>query len=345
MSVLKYLPPADELIAEMDNMLMKDIANKYNVSKLTLAKHIKKVYPNYNGRKHFVNKLDHAMLYNELQISTLKQTSKKYKTSQQTVRRIIREFYPGYNMFTGPILYDERFFQKIDTEEKAYWLGFWYADGCVGKYNKANAVKLDLAEIDLEHIKKFQKQINSSHPLYERIKEDSITYSLQIYNKNMMEDLIDKGCLPKKSLILKFPTDKQVPQYLMNHFLRGYFDGDGSIFISKNKQKQAKFVGSLEFIISLKKYLLDNSIIFSNTKLDRNENVYSLRFMNKIDVYRIVSYLYDNATVYLSRKYELYKNFKESLLPANKCCLETCPNKLFEKSFCKKHYTLFEGGF
>lgn len=50
----------------------------------------------------------------------------------------------------------------------------------------------------------------------------------------MVNDLEKLGCVSNKSLILKFPTKEQVPENLTSHFLRGYFDGDGSVFLSEN---------------------------------------------------------------------------------------------------------------
>lgn len=54
-------------------------------------------------------------------------------------------------------------------------------------------------------------------------------YRLACYSKKSYTDLINKGCGINKSLILKFPDETQVPQNLISHFIRGYFDGDGCV--------------------------------------------------------------------------------------------------------------------
>ena len=114
-------------------------------------------------------------------------------------------------------------FEKIDTEEKAYWLGFLYADGSVG--SKEDKIELGLAEKDLKHIEKFKTFMNINNKISYREKTKS--YRMSFRSAQCKQDLINKGCVPKKSLILNFPNENQVPKYLIRHFIRGYFDGDG----------------------------------------------------------------------------------------------------------------------
>ena len=78
-------------------------------------------------------------------------------------------------------------------------------------------------------------------------REKTKSYRMSFRSKKCKEDLINKGCVPKKSLILKFPTYEQVPQKLMKDFIRGYFDGDGW-FTNTKDCFQVGIIGTENFI-------------------------------------------------------------------------------------------------
>ena len=125
---------------------------------------------------------------------------------------------------------DDTLFESIDNPFKAYWLGFLYADGNI-TYNLLKtkySVELCLSEKDLDHLEKYKNFLNTSKKISYR--SNTKSYRLNIQSKKMCENLINLGCTPKKSLTLKFP--EFLSEDLVNHFIRGYFDGDGSISIS-----------------------------------------------------------------------------------------------------------------
>lgn len=95
-----------------------------------------------------------------------------------------------------------RHFENIDTEEKAYWLGFLYADGCVG--SAEDKIELGLAEQDFHHIEKFRDFIGINNKISYRPSTKSYRYSFR--SSSCKQDLIKQGCVPKKSLVLKYPT-------------------------------------------------------------------------------------------------------------------------------------------
>lgn len=134
-------------------------------------------------------------------------------------------------------------FETIDTEEKAYWLGFLYADGTIS--SKENKIELGLAEKDLTHIQKFRTFIGISNKICYRESSKSYRFSFRSYK--CKQDLINKGCVPNKSLILTFPSASQVPIALLKHFIRGYFDGDGW-FTNTKKCFQVGMIGTEDFI-------------------------------------------------------------------------------------------------
>jgi hypothetical protein len=128
---------------------------------------------------------------------------------------------------------NESFFETIDTEEKAYWLGFLMADGSVhagqnqdgtGHWN----VKISLATADKERIEKFKITIGADNPIVdgsyfdERTQKIYYRSSIVTHSKKMVLDLIDKGCVPNKEQILQWPSDNSVSENLKHHFLRAW---------------------------------------------------------------------------------------------------------------------------
>lgn len=202
---------------------------------------------------------------------------------------------------------NKNIFNKIDTEEKAYWLGFLYADGSVGSND--NRVELGLAEKDYNHLVKFKNFIGLNNSISYRPQTKSYRYSFK--DKTFKENLIKLGCIPQKSLILKFPSEEQVPTYLLRHFMRGYFDGDGH-FTNTDSCFEAGYIGTQDFI----EKSLERMPSELNLKIDskikdvhRKDGAKTYSFYSLKDVYNFLNYLYKDSNIYLDRKYEHYLDF------------------------------------
>lgn len=133
---------------------------------------------------------------------------------------------------------NQKYFDIIDDEYKAYWLGLLYADGC--NKDDRGSWSIELQEQDKYLLDGLNKSLNCEKPLLFRDLKSkkpnwSNSYTLEINSKYMCERLTELGCHPRKSLTLKFPTENQVPVHLLQHFIRGYIDGDGCIFYLKKE--------------------------------------------------------------------------------------------------------------
>lgn len=118
----------------------------------------------------------------------------------------------------------EDFFENIDRADKAYMLGWFYSDGNVSQDLKV--AKISVLNKDDDIIKKLSELVyyEPTYVLYRKY------INLSIHRKKMATDLVRLGCVPNKSLILRFPTEQQVPNRWLPDFIRGYFDGDGSFY-------------------------------------------------------------------------------------------------------------------
>src|SRR5699024_1945606 len=105
--------------------------------------------------------------------------------------------------------FNERIFKDINTEEKAYWLGFLYADGSIIGNERACEVSQSSANVD--HLEKFRDFIDASYPLKVKYSSDHQSYVYKINIIRLVIDIIDKGCVACKSLVLTLPDEKIVP--------------------------------------------------------------------------------------------------------------------------------------
>lgn len=220
--------------------------------------------------------------------------------------------------------YNKEFFKDINSAEKAYWLGFMYADGYVtiGKTNAEIAIELN--PNDAEHLKKFNKSLEGNVPINYREHKSTFsditkTVNIRLYSREMAEDLIKNGCYQNKTFKIKFP-DFIATKFLWD-FVRGYFDGDGSIYLDK----QRKFIsfnftcGSKEFIFGLKDFLNNNGIYAYYTEDNRKDNKfkeqhtrYKLLINGMNNAYCFGEKLYQNSELFLNRKREKYELLKKN---------------------------------
>lgn len=199
--------------------------------------------------------------------------------------------------------FNENMFDKIDTEEKAYWLGFLYADGYVE--SDENIIELSLKSSDIHHLEKFRDFLKFDKTKH--IFKDNIRCRLSFRNKHMKQSLIKLGCTPRKSLAITFPSFEQVPDYLHKHFIRGYIDGDGSVmFNTEHTSGRLSILGTYNMLDGIVK-----ATGWKRNKISQyqDENVYSVEWSGYY-VSDYLDYLYKDALVYLDRKYDKYLQIK-----------------------------------
>ena len=200
--------------------------------------------------------------------------------------------------------HDEDFFEKINTEEKAYWLGFIFADGFIESKRNHGAQKLGitLSKIDINHLEKFKADIKATNPIKEYkgsgYNANGTFSKILLTSQKTVDDLKKHGCTEHKTLKLTFPTIKDE---LKHHFIRGYMDGDGSISLIQNKSYIIQFTGTKDFLTSIMKYFNKNLAMYTKDNI-----TYELKFGGNLQVKKILNILYKDATVYLDRKYNKY---------------------------------------
>ena len=226
--------------------------------------------------------------------------------------------------------FDDTYFENINTEEKAYWLGYMYADGCVRINKRDNNKILNLSSIDKEHIEKFTKSLSSNLKIQKSknvgsFSKNNSIYSVSIYSSKLVDDLIKKGCVLNKTFQLKFPTEEQVPNHLIPHFIRGYFDGDGSISILKhNGNGFIDISGIHNFLIEINNFLNleKNKYLYKDKR--KTTDCWSIKFSSKKTIYLFYDKIYKNSNIFLDRK---FKKFEQLQKQRGSTTIISLPNK------------------
>lgn len=205
---------------------------------------------------------------------------------------------------------DETFFEKIDSEERAYWLGFFAGDGNITDEHR---LRVRLAVRDKKHLMKFKKAVKWDGKDYYPKHQDAL--EVHFKSLKMMKDLANYSVIPRKTFTLKFPN---IPKLLEGHFIRGKFDADGCInkAIRVNRGKSGQIYicyggefgieGNEEVVLAIQSRLVElglpiNSINYPGKKINR------VRYGGINQLRKIYNYLYEGATIFLERKKKLFE--------------------------------------
>lgn len=215
---------------------------------------------------------------------------------------------------------DISYFDEINTPEKAYWLGFIWADGNITKTSKrssgANRLRLTQKWTEKQHLEKFKQAINADYeikPIYHA--NDKTVAQLDINCRPLCNALSLLGYDVKT----KRTSLPQIDQDLIPHFIRGYFDGDGclSLYTQKIKKwtvnkQEFSITGSKIFIEKIKKILTENAHVTPEIAIKfykKSQFSASVRYGKISDIVKLYEYLYQNANVYLETKHQKFVEF------------------------------------
>lgn len=219
---------------------------------------------------------------------------------------------------------DENFFEKIDSEEKAYILGWMYSDG--SNDNKSGRIRLSIT--DLEILEKIKEKIKFQGNFYivKPRKESQLTqYCLQIGSRKMSDDLHKLGCSGDKTYSLKFPTLDKVPLKFLNSLLRGWMDGDGTITKNEKRGKyNVKILSTKNVCEGIKSLCetflnLNVSIYVCSTNPKTGYQTYAISIDSQQAIKTFLDFIYKDSTIYLKRKHDKYLEFlsEHTCSPAN----------------------------
>lgn len=238
---------------------------------------------------------------------SLTEMGKREKVDRRTLSKHFKELGIEIINKQNCSKFNEHIFDAIDTEEKAYWLGFIFADGSISSSPLRGGVKsiygfeLSLGIKDLNHLEKFKNFVEYKKDLI----VDNHRCRFSIASKHLWNTLNNLGCTPKKSLTLTFP---KIPNNLTRHFIRGYFDGCITRHVYTNiVSPYISVLGTIDILKSILEFS-NTSATYRHDKR-HSEEVYSLEWCKEEGI-KFINYLYTDCSIYLTRKYRLFNFFK-----------------------------------
>ncbi|EKY27011.1 hypothetical protein [Clostridium celatum] len=300
----------------------KELIKLYNETFGTLEEVSRVVGISRNKAASILQKYDVVRNSKRVEVAKELYSTKKYSVTQLAVkvgmtRTTLAKYLKEDNdieMFNPLKIYEynEDYFKCIDSDEKAYWLGFICADGSIVEAKTYLTLEIGLQLSDREHLVKFLRALSfKESDIDKKIRVKNIrlkdkTYkscSIVINSTRMCEDLIKLGVVPRKSLVMKFPN--KISKQLIPAFLRGYIDGDGGYNI-RYRRDGSKSVRL--YIIATEEFLNEFYNFYkrqvSPTKLLSKKGT-PVRQLEKggSEAEYIIRNIYEGATVYLERKY------------------------------------------
>ena len=254
----------------------------------------------------------------EIEHLSLAKIGSFYGVSRGVITRIIKELGVTIRQDNHTYFADYDKFYNIDTAEKAYWLGFIAADGCVFIREENASVIINISRKDKTHLEKLKQFMNSNVKIVDHIQTAGFSNNTEMskitFNSiKMAQDLNRVGITNKKSLTLKPPL---IDEQFFLPFILGYFDGDGSIFqFNNNKEWGINIEGTKEMLEWI------NDILKISNELEKrhvdDKNNYYIRCGGVAKPYYILKQLYDSVNVHLDRKYEKFKVLETVVLSRN----------------------------
>lgn len=278
----------------------------------------------YSAIKYYIDKLGLSIILERPRITISNEDVVKLYKEHQSIRKVskilgistetIRVKLHECESCNKPLRfsYDKDFFSR-DNEESFYWAGFIAADGNIPKNpnnkNIGRGIRITLAIKDKELMDAYKKSMKYSGEVW----TTDETCGLRIYCPKLAQDILRFNVVPAKTKIYRFP-EWIVDHELVNHFMRGYVDGDGCFFYEnlwgkgrKIDQVHFNVRGTMEFLTVFGKVLSKRCGI--KEKYPRlNCGIGSLECGGNIIVGRLAEFLYKDATLYLKRKYNIAKH-------------------------------------
>ena len=235
--------------------------------------------------------------------ATQQSMAESLNVSIKTIRRLMKKAdLKGHSVGVRSYTINSTIFDNIDMPEKAYWLGFLLADGCLAKSaGTFRALRLSIQDRDQLHLEEFARFVGYRGKLHVSNRDGHRRVSVVFNDVYMGKKLIELGWLDYKTGLNSRILDV-IPDDLFSVFVRGYFDGDGCISSQKRlHRKKRRWYANIVCKYEDHLEAIKNRIIAdggpANIVRDR-KGVYALVYPNLKNVETFHSYIYKNGYMY-----------------------------------------------
>lgn len=193
------------------------------------------------------------------------------------------------------------------NEHAAYIAGFIMADGYVKHQSGVrmeNSLQIELADYDIDILEQIKVYLKFEGPI-RKTKRNTVV--LNISNVRIIEDLLQAG-IPENGKTTASVWLDTIPKHLIHHFVRGVFDGDGSVY-RKNNRMCVQFLGTENLLQGIMKHSPTRKKTMQYRGENGGANIYCLYYSSKADAKNIYDWMYQDATIFLKRKYDKFQDF------------------------------------
>lgn len=298
------------------DLKVKEIANKHNLCRQSI-RHIL-IENNIPLKEKNVNlKTQSLIIKDYLSGITNQNISKKYNLHRGTIQRILLKNnikLKSLSETSRKYEIDLNFFKKIDSEFKAYFLGLAYADGNLSR----NCLEISLIYSDRKILSDISKQIYGQIILSERkgrkVSINNKNYKnkkqarFRIVSKEIAKDFRKYGLVENKTFLIRIP---KIDKKLIPHFIRGYFDGDGCVFVDykNNTNHKVNIISNKNFCNDIKKIVDSELKINSYVKLKKNK-IFCFDIYGRKQIVTFLDWIYKDCTIKLNRKFKKYQELQ-----------------------------------
>lgn len=311
------------LLLHSQGMNSKDIAHEVGVSISGICRYLKKHNLQSNNIRILSNSDKANIVMRYTNGETIQDIHKDYKDkcSEGCINYLLRKENVTRRNGTQAQI-NHTYFECINNEHKAYWLGFILADGSVRHHTEKGrcySLRVELKYLDKYLLEELIKDLGSNKIVKETFGGNGFNnekYTKPKHNcyvsfnsEQIFKDLNKYGIIQNKTkLITDIP---KIPQELMQHFIRGYFDGDGTVYLnSKCRTLRVAFYGTYSFISNLRNYLAQEiNLNMCKVTQQQNADVSFVSYCAKNNIKVLYEYMYKDATIFLTRKKELFDKY------------------------------------
>lgn len=232
------------------------------------------------------------------------------------VKRIVEENHLVYDYRPYNKNFKHNFFSIIDTPQKAWLLGFLFTDGSVRQLgNHAYQIRLFIQRDDEEIINQIKQWLNIDTKTRYNNREGKETCGIEINSEQMFKDLALYGIVPNKTYITKGLSLDKIPTPLQKDYIRGLFDGDGGISFTGNiYEVSCDFTNYFyETVQEFQNFIDANIGKVEHNKIMKFDAKARCSWRGRQQTLKILSWLYDEAEIFLKRKYDKYLWIKSTL--------------------------------
>ena len=246
--------------------------------------------------------LNEIAAYCNLNKETMKERLKDLNLTIKNTNRINRHI-------------DSNYFSKIDSPEKAYWLGFLFTDGSVDHYHSTGRIRLQLQEQDLEILKQFKQDLKIDSKIIYDKRPNSTCCSVEFVDEQIFNDLGKYDIIPKKTYLVNHIPYQKIPKEYWSAYALGLFDGDGSLCCSTDFSTDVTINYTAYHETEVQDFQSLINTLIDNKKNNKNffTSAWHTQWRGRVQVLKILDVLYKDCPRHLKRKYDKYILLKNSL--------------------------------